>query len=218
MKKSKLVLAKKKSYSLLQSVMPENANNKNIRWTSDDTSVASVDSYGKVTAMGIGAATIEAAAMDGSKVKAVCKVIVKPSGTQIIRCRKIKDRNVTIKVKAQKNVSGIQYQLGRKKNFKGKKSTYNARAKETSATTAVLKKNKTYYFRARMYFKHDGKRCDGAWSKVKKIKTGGKPAGQDIFHGKVYSYKNYIPKSKAKPCSFAENPVYLQYMIWIVEA
>lgn len=174
LKKSTLVLEKGKSYSLLQSISPASANNKNIQWTSDNTSVARVDSHGKVTANGIGAATIKAAAMDGSKVEATCQIVVKPAKTKITKCKRTRDRNVYVKVKAQKNVSGIQYQMSRSRNFKGKKSSYYAGATETKATTAALKKNKTYYFRARMYIDYGGKRYYGAWSQTKKVKTGKK--------------------------------------------
>lgn len=172
LKKSSLTLEKGKSYSLLKSIAPAGANNKNLRWTSDNTSVASVNSKGKVTAKGIGAATITAAAMDGSDVQAACRIIVKPNKTQIVTCKKVKDRTVYVKVKKQKNVSGIQYQLCRDKNFKGRKSSYYTGTSGTSATTAALSKNKTYYFRARMYIDYGGKRYYGDWSTVKKIKTG----------------------------------------------
>lgn len=174
LRKSALTLEKGKSYSLLQFITPASANNKNIKWTSDNTSVAKVDSHGKVTAKGVGAANIKAAAMDGSQVEATCQVVVKPAKTQITACKKTRDRNVYVKVKAQKNVSGIQFQLSRDKKFKGRKSSYYAGATETKATTAALKKSKTYYFRARMYIDYGGKRYYGAWSQVKKVKTGKK--------------------------------------------
>ncbi len=96
--------------------------------------------------------------MDGSQVEATCQVVVKPAKTQITACKKTRDRNVYVKVKAQKNVSGIQFQLSRDKKFKGRKSSYYAGATETKATTAALKKSKTYYFRARMYIDYGGKR------------------------------------------------------------
>lgn len=174
LRKSALTLEKGKSYSLLQSISPASANNKSIQWTSDNTSVAKVDSNGKVTAKGVGAATIKAIAMDGSQVESTCRIVVKPRKTQITACKKTRDRNVYVKVKAQKNVTGIQFQLSRDKKFKGRKSSYYAGATETKATTSTLKKNKTYYFRARMYIDYSGKRYYGAWSQVKSVKTGKK--------------------------------------------
>ena len=55
-------------------VRPENATNKNITWSSSNTSIATVDSNGKVTAKGSGTAIITARAVNG--VKAQCTVVV----------------------------------------------------------------------------------------------------------------------------------------------
>lgn len=71
-----------KSWTVPVSVKPSNANNKSLKWSSSKPSVAKVDSKGKVTAIANGTATITATALDGSKKKAVCKIIVlKPSSS-----------------------------------------------------------------------------------------------------------------------------------------
>ena len=59
------------------SVLPDNANDKSITWTSSDISVATVDDSGKVTAVSKGTATIKATANDGSGKQATCSVTVK---------------------------------------------------------------------------------------------------------------------------------------------
>lgn len=171
LKNTSITLAKGKTYNLLESVFPAAATNKNLSWISDNQSVAAVNSGGKITAKNVGVATITATAQDGSEVSASCQVIVKPAKTVIKSCKRAADRNVTVKVQKQKNVSGIQYQLSRKRNFKGKTSSYYAGSTQTTATTAALSRNKTYYFRARMYIDYGGKRYYGDWSKVKRIKT-----------------------------------------------
>ena len=181
LKKSSMTLEKGKTYSLLKSVMPASATDKKLSWTSDNTSVARVDSKGKVTAKGVGAATITAAATDGSKVQASCQIVVKPAKVKVSACRRFKDKNVYMKVKKQKNVSGIQYQLSRNKKFKGRKSSYYAGAEETVAKTGILSPNKTYYFRARMYIDYGGKRYYGGWSDVKKVRTKGRSADYGYF-------------------------------------
>ena len=61
---------------LIASIKPSNANNKNVTWTSSNTSVVTVDSNGLVTAKGKGTATITCTAKDGSGVKATCNVTV----------------------------------------------------------------------------------------------------------------------------------------------
>ena len=60
--------------NLSATVEPINATNKNISWSTSDTSVATV-SDGTVTAVGKGTATITATTQDGNK-QAVCSVTV----------------------------------------------------------------------------------------------------------------------------------------------
>jgi len=58
------------------SVLPDNANNKSVTWSSSDSAIASVDNSGKVTAKAKGKATIKATANDGSGVNATCSIVV----------------------------------------------------------------------------------------------------------------------------------------------
>ena len=74
--KDSLTLEAGKSDTLTATVTPDNATNKNVKWESSDTSVATVDVNGKVTAVAQGTATITATAQDGSEEKAVCSVTV----------------------------------------------------------------------------------------------------------------------------------------------
>lgn len=61
---------------LTATVLPENATDKTVNWKSNNTSVATVDSNGKVTAVASGTATITCTANDGSGVTATCRVLV----------------------------------------------------------------------------------------------------------------------------------------------
>lgn len=63
---------------LTATVLPENADNKNITWSSSNTDIATVDANGKVTAKSVGDANIIATSCDGTNVKAVCTIKVKP--------------------------------------------------------------------------------------------------------------------------------------------
>ncbi len=56
-------------------ITPSDATNKNVTWSSDNTSVATVDADGKVTAAGAGTATITVTTADGNKT-ATCVVTV----------------------------------------------------------------------------------------------------------------------------------------------
>lgn len=64
------------TYTLKATVSPSNASNKSVTWKSSDTSVAKVNSSGKITAVGKGTATITCTTKDG-KIKDKCKVTVK---------------------------------------------------------------------------------------------------------------------------------------------
>lgn len=62
--------------ALTAAVLPEDANEKALCWTSGDESIVTVDAQGNLTAVGVGMATVTAAAIDGSEEKAVCTVSV----------------------------------------------------------------------------------------------------------------------------------------------
>lgn len=64
------------SETLTATVTPSNATNKTITWSSSNTSVASVNASGQVTAVGKGTAIITATATDGSGVSASCTYTV----------------------------------------------------------------------------------------------------------------------------------------------
>ncbi|MBV7275201.1 Ig-like domain-containing protein [Clostridiaceae bacterium UIB06] len=61
---------------LTATIAPDNASNKNITWTSSDTSIATVDGDGKITAAAEGTATIKAVPVDNTNINAQCNVIV----------------------------------------------------------------------------------------------------------------------------------------------
>lgn len=65
-----------KSEKLTATVEPDNATDKTVTWTTSNTSIATVDSDGNVTANAKGTATITCTAHDGSGVKATCAVTV----------------------------------------------------------------------------------------------------------------------------------------------
>lgn len=61
--------------TLTASVLPHNANNKSVHWTSDNTDVATVVD-GEITAISPGECSITCASIDGSNVSAVCHIVV----------------------------------------------------------------------------------------------------------------------------------------------
>ena len=62
--------------TLSATVAPDDATNKNVTWSTSDSSVATVDNNGKVTAKGAESATITATAADGSGITGTCEITV----------------------------------------------------------------------------------------------------------------------------------------------
>ena len=62
--------------TLIATVMPSNATNKEVTWASSNTSVATVSNAGVVTSKGNGTATITATTTDGTNLSATCEVTV----------------------------------------------------------------------------------------------------------------------------------------------
>lgn len=77
--KTALPLAVGDKETLVASVVPSNASNKAVSWSSSEPAVATVSSGGEVTAVSAGSATITATTADGGKT-AVCAVTVAVPG------------------------------------------------------------------------------------------------------------------------------------------
>ena len=87
--------SKGQTASLTATVNPGNAANKSITWSSSNSSVATVNANGTVTAIANGTADITATAADGSGVSAKCSVTVRVPNNV---------RNITIEGGKAKNV------------------------------------------------------------------------------------------------------------------
>ena len=86
--KSSAELAAGDTLELTATVNPKDATNKEYRWSSSDSAVASVSESGLVTALAKGEATITATAADGSGVTASCTVNVT---TQLVKVTDVRD-------------------------------------------------------------------------------------------------------------------------------
>lgn len=81
--KTKLALKEGESATLIATVAPEDAANKNVIWSCDHPEIAEVDNIGKVMAVKAGEATITVTTEDGNKT-AICKVTVYSEVRQIL--------------------------------------------------------------------------------------------------------------------------------------
>lgn len=74
--KNELELYNGGTYTLQASILPEDANNKTLKWSSSSPTIATVDENGTITALSAGTTTVTATATDESGITATCKVTV----------------------------------------------------------------------------------------------------------------------------------------------
>lgn len=93
-----VTLMKKQTVKLECSMLPENAFNKNVVWSSSNEDIATVTEDGEVKAVSVGGVDITAEAADGSGITAVCHVTVKGDKEPWITVKDIKfdESSVTI--------------------------------------------------------------------------------------------------------------------------
>ena len=75
-------------FTVTPTVLPSNATNKNVTWKSSNTSVATVDSNGKITGVKAGTSTVTCTTVAGNKtatcsVKVEAATVVSPTGVSI---------------------------------------------------------------------------------------------------------------------------------------
>lgn len=74
--KTQLVLKKGETATLTATISPENATNKDVEWSSQNSSIARIDQNGKITAVSPGNTVIEAKSQSTGAVTATCNVSV----------------------------------------------------------------------------------------------------------------------------------------------
>ncbi len=82
-------------------LLPEDAGNKTLYWESTDNSIATVDQYGRVSAINPGTCKIRACTTDGSDISAECEINViyaQPTGIEIVE-EFDQDNDVTVEAK-----------------------------------------------------------------------------------------------------------------------
>lgn len=96
--------------TLTAEVLPENATNKKVIWTSSDISIASVDNTGKVTATGVGTAVISLTTQDGTKT-ASCTYSIAAAGS-VLTISEVSQNDASIVYIEAKNNQGVSFAFG----------------------------------------------------------------------------------------------------------
>jgi uncharacterized repeat protein (TIGR02543 family) len=136
------------SLKLTATINPLDASNKNVTWTSSNTSVARVDSTGKVTAVGNGTAIIRVSTKDGGY-SAVCTVRVNGIATPISISAAPSSYN-SIRVSWSGVIGASGYVIYRSTNGIGP-YTLIASTSAVSYNNTGLATNRMYYYRVRSY-------------------------------------------------------------------
>ena len=138
---------------LTATVTPNETTNKNVKWTSNNNKIATVDENGYVTAKSKGVARITATTTDGSNLSATCTVTVKQMVTMIVNTMNINrgSKNVNRKLPVMVGNNATNKTLSYKSsnpnavsvNAKGqitakKKGTATVSVKTTDGTNIVV--------------------------------------------------------------------------------
>lgn len=138
-------------------VLPSNATNKSVTYSSTDRNVLSVNHDGKVTAVGAGKARIIITTNDGTGVTATFRVTVRPGKVQNLSALNQTKKTITLSWRKQTNVDG--YVIYRYDDTKKKyiKIATIRNASTVTYTNKNLKKTTRYKYRVRSFKKFDGK-------------------------------------------------------------
>ena len=169
--KQQLYLDRYKSYTLKSTLTP--ATKESIKWTSSNSSVATVNSKGVVYGKKPGYTQIKAVV--GNKVTATCAVYVKPENCRITKLKlgpiSIKrTRIVDVYWKGLNDVDGYKMYYATSRYGKYKCAKYTLQHPAT-ATYYYLKRRKTYYFKMRAFKYVGSKIVYGNYSSIKKIRV-----------------------------------------------
>lgn len=191
------------SKTLVYTYSPVNVYNSKVTYSSSNTAVATVDASGKVTAKGVGTATITCTAKDGSKVSAKCTVTVVPAKVTSFKATDVTLTGYTLSW--AKSEGAAKYRVYRYNSSTKKYDTI----KYTTATSLKvtdMKAGSYQYYKVLAYTTTGGKTYKAAISSAFKVYTA-KPAKVAAITAKPA--RNYINLSWSAPKDATGYRVYL---------
>ncbi|UJF15281.1 G5 domain-containing protein [Jeotgalibaca sp. MA1X17-3] len=81
--KEAITLTEGENFTFISTVLPENATNKSLTWTSSDENIVKVDPFGLVTALNAGEATLSVSSYDGKIVTHVKVTVIEPTVSSV---------------------------------------------------------------------------------------------------------------------------------------
>jgi len=147
--KSSATLLSGKTLQLTATVKPSNAIYKAVAWKSS-SSAALVSAAGLVTANAVGAATITCSALDGSGIKATCKITVIPKTPTNLKAVKATTTSIKLTWTAVSGATG--YYIYRSNSSSGPYTKIKAlTGSNTFTNTGLITKGMTYYYKVQAY-------------------------------------------------------------------
>ena len=89
--------------NLKATVLPTNASNAQLQWSSSDETIATVNAYGQITGKTVGNVTITAIATDGSGISAVCTATI----VQPVKAITLSQQNVNLASGVKKRLTAV---------------------------------------------------------------------------------------------------------------
>ena len=168
--KKKVSIRVGSSMTLKTTVLPSDASDRRVKWSTGNGKVASVSQKGVVKAKKAGRAAITVRSVSDPRKKAICTITVNPKEKVKLTSIQAGKKNLTVKWKKLK-ASGCQIQCSLNKKFSPKKAVMVKGGKTGKGKVTGLKAGKKYFVRVRVYQVEGGKKYYGPWSLVKSKKT-----------------------------------------------
>ena len=162
-----------KTLTLKGTVLQGNKTGK-FSFKSDNPSVATVTSWGRITFTGVGTARITATTKGSGNynpASVTFTLTVLPSPTVITKLQSQKPEWLNVQYRANRKADGYQIQYGTSQDMKGAKYAAVNNSAIRSYTRKDVISGETYYVRVRTFNIVNGKRYYSNWSGIKMIKV-----------------------------------------------